>query len=286
VTRETSAGELGHEGDQAGIPIHGLDGAEAQAREAGLAEDVVDERGQGARWRAGRGGQFPSPTAEIDSGEDQLIATGSDKALYLLHDGCEGQAFGIAAGLGNDAEGAAVAAALLNFEVGAGLLAGHELRFFDKGVGEEVVGPDGSGRAGGEERLESDEISWGWDGAAGWDCLKSLVKDDVRSEGFVAVADDGGDAGDCGQFVWGALGIATSDDDAGLGVEAVGTADEGAGGAVSLGGDAAGVDDDDFGFVGVRLVEAGGAQATADGFAIGAGGSASEVFHVEIRHCS
>ena len=71
----------------------------------------------------------------------------------------------------------------------------------------------------------------------------------------MAVADDGGDAGDGGQFFRSALGVAAGCDDAGCGVKAVGAADVGAGFAVGFGGDAAGVDDDHIGFGWLALVE-------------------------------
>ena len=66
-------------------------------------------------------------------------------------------------------------------------------------------------------------------------------------EGLVAVADDGGDTGDAGEFFRSALGIAAGDDDARVRVEAMRAADVGAGFAVGFGGDAAGVDDDHIG---------------------------------------
>jgi|SRR5579859_173060 len=107
---------------------------------------------------------------------------------------------------------------------------------------------------------------------------------DLWSEGLVAVADDGGDTGHGCEFVWGALGIAAGDDDAGSRVEAMGAADEGAGGAIGFGGDAAGVDDHDVCCGGVAFVESGGAQTAAYRFAIGARGPASEMLDVKLGH--
>ncbi len=97
----------------------------------------------------------------------------------------------------------------------------------------------------------------------------------------MAVADDGSHAGEVGQFLRSALGIAASGDDAGLGVEAMRAADVGAGFAVGFGGDAAGVDDDHIGD-GLRAFgRSGSAQESGDRFAVGAGGAAAEVFDVE-----
>ena len=45
------AGIFGHEGDQIGVPVHRLDGAEAESRQGGLFEDGADQSGQ----RAGLG---------------------------------------------------------------------------------------------------------------------------------------------------------------------------------------------------------------------------------------
>ena len=73
-------------------------------------------------------------------------------------------------------------------------------------------------------------------------------------ERFVAVADDGGDAGEDCQFFSGALGIAASGDDTGCGVEAISAADVGAGFAIGLGGNAACVDNDHIGLGGLALV--------------------------------
>ena len=104
---------------------------------------------------------------------------------------------------------------------------------------------------------------------------------DLGSEGFVAVADDGGDTWDVGEFFRSALSVAAGGDDAGFGVEAVGAANVGAGFAVGLGGDAAGVDDDHIGFVRLAVFHSGVAEESSDGFAVGAGGATAEVFDVE-----
>ena len=60
----------------------------------------------------------------------------------------------------------------------------------------------------------------------------------------MAVADDGGYSGERGEFGGSALCVASCGDDAGLRVLAMGAADVGAGFAVGLSGDAAGVDND------------------------------------------
>ena len=75
----------------------------------------------------------------------------------------------------------------------------------------------------------------------------SEVEGDVGDHRFVAVADDGVDFGQGGEFLRGALGVASGDDDAGGGVLAADAADPGAGLAVGLGGDAAGIYNDNMG---------------------------------------
>jgi hypothetical protein len=61
----------------------------------------------------------------------------------------------------------------------------------------------------------------------------------------------------------------------------MGAADVSASFAVGFGSDAAGVDDDHIGCVGLVVVHSGIAEESGDGFAVGAGGAATEVFDVE-----
>ena len=99
----------------------------------------------------------------------------------------------------------------------------------------------------------------------------------------MAIADDGGYTGETSYFLGSALSVAAGDDDAGAGIEAVSAPDVSASFAVGLGGNAAGVDDNRFGF---GLLSFGGArvsQERRDGFAIGAGGAATKVLDVEGR---
>ena len=64
---------------------------------------------------------------------------------------------------------------------------------------------------------------------------------------FVGVADYGGDAGECGDFFGGALGVASGDDDFRVGITALYAADGGAGVLIGGVGDGAGVEDDEIG---------------------------------------
>ena len=202
--------------------------------------------------------EVAAPAAEVDSRENELVAAGLDETADVGQDGFVGQAAEDAASLGNDAEGTAVRTAFLDLEVRACLGAGSNWRFFEEGVGEGVVGQNDLRSAyTGSHRLNLYQpivLILPKDR-----CLTQLERNFGR-EGFVAVADDGGDARDGGEFFWGALGVATGGDDAGCGVEAMRAADVSAGFAVGFGSDAAGVDDDHIGFGGLAFVGARGAQ--------------------------
>ena len=139
---------------------------------------------------------------------------------------------------GDDAEGATIAAAVLHFQVGAGLRGvGREGEGGELGVGEGVVvehlrceGTDG------------DEVlvcSGRWRGGK--------LQSKARDHGLVAVADDGVDFGKSGEFLGGTLGITAGDDDARVRVLAVNAAEVCAGLAVGFGGDAAGIYNDNIG---------------------------------------
>ena len=97
----------------------------------------------------------------------------------------------------------------------------------------------------------------------------------------MAVADDSSDTGERCQFLGGALGVAAGGNDPCSGIETVGTADEGASLAVSLGGDAAGIHDNHICFRRVAFGCSSRAQGGGYGFAIGAGGATAEILDVE-----
>jgi hypothetical protein len=101
---------------------------------------------------------------------------------------------------------------------------------------------------------------------------------------FVGVADYGSDAGEGGDFFGGALGVASGDENFGVGIVTLEAADGGA--RVLVGGvsDGAGVEDDEVSFVFLGGSEAARFELALEGGAIGLGGAASEVFHVEGGH--
>ena len=155
-----------------------------------MGEDVSDEGGEGGLDAVDEG-EIAAPAAEVDAGEDELVTAGGEEAVDLGEDLVEGQAARVTAGGWDDAEGAAVGAALLDFEVGAGLRSGKDLRLFNGGVGEAVVGPDGDGSG---ELGGGDVLGWGCGGGD----VEGQIADDLGEQAFVAVADYGGDSGEGG----------------------------------------------------------------------------------------
>jgi hypothetical protein len=77
------------------------------------------------------------------------------------------------------------------------------------------------------------------------------VEGDISDDGFVAVADDGVDFREGGEFLWCALGVATGNDDPCIRTLAADTADEGASLAVGFGCYAAGIYNNDMGCAGI-----------------------------------
>ena len=130
-----------HQRDQFVVPIHGLDGAEPQAGQSGLLDDRAHQRGEGG-GRAGLRMEIAAPAAEIDAREHEFLAASGDESLNLAHDYCVGQTVGRPSREGNHAKRAAVAAALLDLQVGPRLRARRELRVFEEGVSEAIVDPD------------------------------------------------------------------------------------------------------------------------------------------------
>jgi hypothetical protein len=101
----------------------------------------------------------------------------------------------------------------------------------------------------------------------------------------MAVADDGIDLGESGEFLRSALGVAAGDNDAGRGILAADAAHPGAGLAVCFRGDAAGIYNNDMRRI--RCCSGGEsvvAQVGSNGLAVGAAGAAAKVFNVIFCH--
>lgn len=104
---------------------------------------------------------------------------------------------------------------------------------------------------------------------------------------FVGVADDLGYARQGGDFFWGALGVASGDDDLAVGILTVDAADGSSGIVVGGSSDRASIQDDDFGAGGASVtLEAALLELALDGGAIGLGGAASEILDIESCHGS
>jgi hypothetical protein len=109
--------------------------------------------------------------------------------------------------------------------------------------------------------------------------------DELGDLGFVGVADDPGDAGECGELFGGALGVAAGDNDASGGICGVEFSNGAAGLGVRGGGYCASVDDDYVGAGGFgRGSEASFEELAFEGGAIGLSGAAAELFDVKGVH--
>ena len=78
---EASSAVFGHESDEVGVPIHGLDGTQAEARQVGLVEDLRGRaRPECAAWLRRAAIEVAAPAAEVDSGENKFVAASGDEA--------------------------------------------------------------------------------------------------------------------------------------------------------------------------------------------------------------
>lgn len=281
--RVLASGVAGKEGEQLGRPVHGLHGGDAQAWQGGLFEQGADEVGKGAA-SVRCGVKVAAPAPKVDAGENQFLPAAGCERLRGGEGLAERNGAAGAAGFWNDAEGAAVAAAVLHFEHGprAGVSADREGE--EEGVG--VLCGKGGMCVGGVEKPGKGDEAFGWLRGEGADCF-------CGDAGFVAVAEDGVDAGEGSQCFRVSLGVAAGDEDAGGGLLAVGAPNEGARSALGLGGDGAGVDDEDWevcGLAGLRGSRSGGQRGElrfelgGDGLAVCCAGAAAKVLDGDGGH--
>jgi hypothetical protein len=111
-----------------------------------------------------------------------------------------------------------------------------------------------------------------------------LIKSDFRELMFVRVADYGGDAGQGGDFLGRALGVASGDDNSCQWVLALHTADGGAGVLIRRIRNGAGVQNYQVGLGGRGRRQAASFELSCESGAIGLGGAASEVLYVIRGH--
>ena len=137
-----SSREFAIEGEKAWRPVHGLDGAEAEARKGGLAQDRVHEV-----FEVPGGLEVASPAAKVDTGQHKFLASAIDECTNVGEAGGERNRAAGSAGGGDDAEGTAIGAAVLDLEVRARLPGiGGERESGELSVGEGVVVENGGER--------------------------------------------------------------------------------------------------------------------------------------------
>ena len=107
---------LGDEAPEILVDLHRIDGGEAQPRQLGqLAQQAAHHL---AQRRAAR--QIAAIAADVDAGQHDLLDARLHQPAGLGQDLAHGKAAVVAAAIGDDAEGAAVIAALLDLQEGAG----------------------------------------------------------------------------------------------------------------------------------------------------------------------
>ncbi len=193
-------------------------------------------------------GEIRAVGGEIDAGENDFLVAVGEEGADLRGDGTHRDRAGWAAPVGDDAEGAAMIAALLDFDKGAR-------------SGAEPIDQVGGGLA----HLHDVRDQHGFAGdPGGWG-------------EFFDIADHTADAGHCAPGLRVNLGRAASDDDGGVRMGAMRAADFLPGLAFGFAGHSTGIDDD-------GVVEAGRFSMAAHDFALETIEAAAEGANIE-RHC-
>lgn len=232
------AGRLRHELKEVFAPVHRLDGTNAQQIDIGFLENGLNEVN-----KAQTAGQIASPASEIDTAEDDLaVVTG--EVADLGNDIGQGGTPTPTADSGDDAEGAAIAASVLDLEVGPGTV----FACIDDRTGAELS----CDRAGMNAAV-----------------ILDLVHD--RGDlGFVGIADDPVNTFDGCDFVGRTLGVAAGYEQLSAGVVTLHIADHAAGVHVSAVGDSAGVQDNEVSICrGGGSLPAGAFKLRFDGRSVG-----------------
>jgi len=111
------AWRLGKECDHIASNVERLDGTEAQARDGSFIENLAKEF---EKILAGR--KITAPGAEIDAAQNDFFVAGIGEAANFVEDGFRCQATAFSADNGDDAEAAAVVAAVLDFQNGTSVI--------------------------------------------------------------------------------------------------------------------------------------------------------------------
>lgn len=147
--------------------------------------------------------------------------------------------------------------------------------------GQGLVGEGGGRDKGREARSGFRGMDWIGGGAG---CGGEICQGDFRELVLVGVADDGGDAGQRGDFCGGTLGVASGDNDVCIRILAADAADGGAGVLIGGAGDGASIQYDDFGIGGFGAMMTARFELAFEGGAVGLRGAASEVLDVKRGH--
>ena len=215
------ARRLRHQLQQVVGEIHRLDRAEPQALDIGLAQDRPDQIGEAH----GPGSALASPASEIDAGENDLAIAAAELANLLEHLS-ERRALTASTDGGNDAERAAVVAAVLDLQIGA-----------------RVRSPAASFTAAERKSVRREDVA---------DVDLAVVigaRNKIGDLRFMRIADHPLDAGQRRQFFRRALRVAAGDQDAGVAVLAVDAPDGLPHVVIGRGGDGAGVEDHQVGLL-------------------------------------
>jgi len=131
------------ERDEVAGDVERFDRAEAEALDRSLVKDLAEEIEKIVARR-----EIASPGAEIDAAKDDFLVAGGGKIANFVEDFFGREAAAFSAHEGDDAEGAAIVATVLDFECGSGVVGfaaedwGHE----DVALIEDVADQDWSVR--------------------------------------------------------------------------------------------------------------------------------------------
>ncbi len=213
----------GDEFEQVARPVHWLDGADAEAPDGGFGQKQP-KHVQKAQLRR----EIAAPAAEIDAAEHNFGIAGAQIA-DLDQNAFDCGATGTAADARDDAKGAAVAATVLDFEVGAGAVAADAT----DGRGGELAEPG---------NIVDQDLTV--------IILRAFLPNELRDFAFAAVAHHPADAWQCGQFVWCALRVTAGNQNFRCWMVAMESANDPPGIDIGAVGDGTGIEHNQVGFSG------------------------------------
>ena len=247
-------------------PVHGLDRAQAQLCDTRLGQHFSKQMSQ-ARFF----GKVPAPSSKVDSGEHNLAITFRQHS-HLLDDESDRSAPAGAAHGGDHAEAAAIAAAVLNLEVGTRAIRSRlDNRRREKLLLVEDVSDQRSAKADLSVVSSLARRSRGLDQSVG---------NDRPDPCLVRITDDPLDAGETSEFRRVALSVAARYKNLALRIFSIRVADRLPGIPVRFRRDGTGVDDDEIGRTRCGF-QTSALQVSRDGGAIRLRSAAAEASHGE-----